>query len=137
MGSCFLQNKFYLVTAYKMDASVHTTEPTTPSNQTFHLPQVKLDGPSHTNPNRFSVATFEDHGPISTNVMMGKSRKRFLKNCIECTRAHRRCVFYSADDLQCTRCLKFNMSCQFRYSGMCSRCYAFFYSNNFLSVINL
>ena len=120
-----------------MDASVFPMDPTTPSIPAFHLPQVKSDTPSRITLNRSSVATLEDHGPTSTNHIMGKRRKRMLKNCIECNTAHRRCVFESAGDLQCIRCNKFKLCCKFRYSGMCFICYDNFHSNYFLSVINV
>jgi hypothetical protein len=46
------------------------------------------------------------------------SKKRLQKNCFECTRAHRRCVFELTNNNQCTRCVKFNLCCTFRVSGM-------------------
>ena len=35
------------------------------------------------------------------------------KNCSECTRSHRRCVFQSADHPKCTRCTKMHLNCFF------------------------
>ena len=48
------------------------------------------------------------------------TKKRFQKNCIECTRSHRRCVFELRDDVQCAHCVKFHLTCVFRLSGMIS-----------------
>jgi hypothetical protein len=46
------------------------------------------------------------------------TKKRIKKNCIECTRSHRRCVFELMDDVQCARCHKFHLTSVFRLSGM-------------------
>ena len=59
-------------------------------------------------------------------------QNRLQKNCIECTRAHRCCLFKSSDDDKITRCDKFNFCCKFRYSGMCNILYYISYSNHFL-----
>ena len=59
-------------------------------------------------------------------------QNRLQKNCIECTRTHRRCLFKSSDEDKCTRCDKFNLCCKFRYSGMCNILYYISYSNHFL-----
>lgn len=67
-------------------------------------------------PTRSFVGTSKMSGQICT--FEKQMAKRLQKNCIECTRAHRRCVFLSKDDVICTRCNKFRLSCQFRYSGM-------------------
>ena len=64
------------------------------------------------------------------------STKRLQKNCMECTRAHRKCVFLLMDDVNCTRCNKFHLSCQFRYSGMFNIFYYIDYQNHLLSLIN-
>ena len=42
---------------------------------------------------------------------------KYQKNCSECTRSHRSCVFESPSDLQCTRCIKMHLPCFFKYSG--------------------
>ena len=103
-----------------MDVSAYPTEHITPLTQAFPLHQVKSDTPSHVILEHSSVATLEDRGPTFINDIMGKCRqKRILKNCIECNTAHRRCVFELADNVQCIRCIKFNLCCKFRYSGMC------------------
>ena len=110
-----------------MDASVFPMDPTTPLIPAFHLPQVKSDTPSRIILEHSSVATLEDRGPTFTNGILAKRmQKRILKNCIECNTAHRRCVFESAGDIQCIRCIKFNLCCKFRYSGMCNICYDIF-----------
>ena len=54
-------------------------------------------------------------GLISTG---SNPAKRIQKNCIECSRAHRRCVFDSIGEVECTRCLKLHLTCIFRFSGM-------------------
>ena len=121
-----------------MDVSVYPTELITPSTQGFPLHQVKSDTRSRVILEHSSVATLEDRGPTFTNGILGKRRqKRILKNCIECNTAHRRCVFESAGNVQCIRCIKFNLCCKFRYSGMCVTCYNIFLSNYFVSVINV
>jgi hypothetical protein len=56
---------------------------------------------------------------LDNNSIEGYSSKnRLQKNCIECTCAHRRCLFKSPNDVMCTRCNKFKLCCKFRYSGM-------------------
>ena len=47
-----------------------------------------------------------------------ESKKRLQKNCFECTLAHCCCVFELMNNNQCTRCVKFNLCCTFRVSGM-------------------
>ena len=39
--------------------------------------------------------------------------QHFQKNCAECTRSHRRCIFVSADHPKCTRCTKMHLLCCF------------------------
>ena len=39
--------------------------------------------------------------------------KHFQKNCSECTRSHRRCIFMSPDQPKCTRCTKMHLLCCF------------------------
>ena len=46
------------------------------------------------------------------------TKKSFQKNCIKCTRSHRRCVFELTDDVQCACSVKFHLTCVFRLSGM-------------------
>ena len=70
--------------------------------------------------------------PPPTKMMMTKKRKIMQKNCVECTRAHRQCVFLSTDAVICTRCNKFNLSCQFKYSGMFNILHYIYYSNSLL-----
>jgi hypothetical protein len=43
--------------------------------------------------------------------------QHFQKNCSECTRSHRRCVFQSADHPKCTRCNKMHLNCFFALSS--------------------
>ena len=43
--------------------------------------------------------------------------RKLQKNCSECTRAHRRCVFSSLCINKCNRCVKMNLQCKFKYSG--------------------
>ena len=64
------------------------------------------------------------------------TKKRFQKNCIECTRAHGRCVFELMDDVQCARCLKFHLTCVFRLSGMIWSIVFCCFQNHFLLLIN-
>jgi hypothetical protein len=59
------------------------------------------------------------------------STKRLQKNCMECTYAHRKCVFLLMDDVKCTQCNKFNLSCQFRFSGMFIICLLYQLSKQF------
>ena len=82
--------------------------PLTPHGDSPRARSVLLSGiiPTHSSGNTLLVAPFQT------------STKRLQKNCMECTRAHYRCVFLSIDDVNCTRCNKFHLSCQFRYSGM-------------------
>ena len=39
--------------------------------------------------------------------------QHFQKNCAECTRSHRRCIFVSVDHPKCTRCTKMHLLCCF------------------------
>ena len=56
---------------------------------------------------------------LDNNSIEGYSSKnRLQKNCIECTRAHRCCLFKSPNDVMCTQCNKFKLCRKFRYSGM-------------------
>ena len=53
---------------------------------------------------------------------------KYQKNCYECTRSHRSCVFESPTHHQCSRCVKNNLLCFFKNSGE-SHCFQFqFYS---------
>ena len=82
--------------------------PLTPCGDSLRARSVQLSGisPTHSSGNTLLVAPFQT------------STKRLQKNCMECTCAHCRCVFLSMDDVNCTRCNKFHLSCQFRFSGM-------------------
>jgi hypothetical protein len=82
-------------------------------------------------PSRSFIGTSKMSGQICT--FEKQMAKRLQKNCIECTRAHHRCVFLSMDDIICTRCNKFRLSCQFRYSGMFNIFYYIDYQNRFSS----
>jgi hypothetical protein len=62
----------------------------------------------------FSVGTSRNRGQTSTEVI---NKQRYQKNCVECTRAHRRCAFVSTNATQCSRCVKFHLTCCFKYSG--------------------
>ncbi len=59
-------------------------------------------------------ATIQIH-PSPTNLI--DSPKIYQKNCSECTRAHRRCVFTSPSHLECNWCNKTHLLCFFNYSG--------------------
>ncbi len=43
--------------------------------------------------------------------------RKLQKNCSECTRAHRHCVFSSLCINKCNRCVKMNLQCKLKYSG--------------------
>jgi hypothetical protein len=98
-----------------MDASAPPPDRILPLTQTSSLLRVTLASLSSISPGHFSVNTLKACGLISTeNALM----KRIQKNCNECTRAHRHCVFELVDDVKCTRCNKFRLCCMFRVSGM-------------------
>ena len=100
--------------------------PLTPHGNSPRARSKQLSGifPTHSSGNTLLVAPFQT------------STKRLQKNCMECTRAHCRCVFLSMDDVNCTRCNKFHLSCQFRYSGMFNIFYYIDYRNHLLSLLN-
>ena len=54
--------------------------------------------------------------PPSLKLTDHNIRRKLQKNCSECTRAHRRCVFPSIGKLACTRCMKMHLQCTFLYS---------------------
>jgi hypothetical protein len=67
-----------------------------------------------------------------------QTAKRMQKNCVGGVLVRIcRCVFLSIDDVICTRCNKFRLSFQFRYSGMFNMFYYIDYPNSLLSLINL
>jgi hypothetical protein len=43
-------------------------------------------------------------------------KKRYQRNCAECTCSHRCCVFILPSDLECTRCRKMHLLCFFQIS---------------------
>jgi hypothetical protein len=98
-----------------MDASEDQQDRIIPSIPTFDLPRKKSDSPLSTTLDPSFVNTFADRRLTSTDG--NNSKKRLQKNCIQCTRAHRRCVFNASDQPNCTRCMKFNLCCQFTFSG--------------------
>ncbi len=61
------------------------------------------------------------HPRINPNAFYSHPTRSFIKNipknCSECTRAHRRCVFTSPSQLECNRCIKMYLICFFNYSG--------------------
>ena len=82
--------------------------------------------PSTPTQDRSFANTFEARGLTSI-----ESKKRLQKNCFECPRAHRRCVFELMNNNQCTRCVKFNLCCAFRVSGMFNILYCIVFPNHF------
>ncbi len=98
-----------------MDASAPPPDRILQSTQTSSLQRVTFASLSRISLGHFSVNTLKACGLISTeNALM----KRIQKNCAECTRTHRHCVFELVDDVKCTCCNKFCLCCMFRVSGM-------------------
>ena len=58
------------------------------------------------------------HSFVNPTITEPDLKWKFKKNCSECTRAHRRCVFPSIGNSECMRCTKMHLKCYFIYSGM-------------------
>jgi hypothetical protein len=97
-----------------MDASEDLLDRIIPLIPTFNLTRKTSDSLSSTTLEPFFDNTFADRFLTSTDGE--NSKKKAPKNCIQCTRAHRRCIFNEQPN--CTRCIKFHLCCQFRWYGL-------------------
>ena len=86
----------------------------TPSTRVLYLPRVRFTTLSKIIPTPSSINTSTTPDPLPNK----SNSQRKLKNCTECTRAHRCCVFPSPGNLECTHCLKMHLFCTFHYSGL-------------------
>ena len=81
----------------------------TPSTRVLDSPQVRSVTQS---------AIIRIHSFVEPTITEPDLKRKFQKNCSECTRAHRRCVFPSIGNSECMRCTKMHLKCYFIYSGM-------------------
>ena len=80
----------------------------TPSTRVLDSPQVR--SATHS-------AIIRIHSFVEPTITKTDLKRKFQKNCSECTRAHRRCVFPSIGNTECFRCTKMHLKCYFIYSG--------------------